>query len=182
MRRRDSTPFGRRLPGLERRARKCGGKINPPESWIRSEEPAHPAIITRAEHEAVLARSAETGHAASLTPKQSQGRVPGVDISTVYRTLQLLEDIEVVRHSHQEEGAAYHRAGQADHVHLTCSCCGRQDELPPSLAERLKTLILAYHGFEPDLTHFAIAGLCVDCQGESTCSEAAKGISPTSSD
>lgn len=117
-----------------------------------------------------------------LLDRRVQGRVPGVDISTVYRTLQLLEDIEVVRHSHQEEGAAYHRAGQADHVHLTCSCCGRQDELPPSLAERLKTLIIAYHGFEPDLTHFAIAGLCVDCQGESTCSEAAKGISPTSSD
>jgi Fur family ferric uptake transcriptional regulator len=103
-----------------------------------------------------------------LTPqalaRDVQRRVPGVDVSTIYRTLALLESIDVVRHSHQEEGAAYHRVGEGDHVHLSCSRCGAQDDMPADLAKRLKGLIAKYHGFEPDLTHFAIAGLCASCR------------------
>jgi len=41
-----------------RRARKKGhNQTNPPEAWIWSEEPAHPAIVSREEHEAVQARA-----------------------------------------------------------------------------------------------------------------------------
>ena len=41
-----------------RRARKKGhNRTNPPEAWIWSEEPAHPAIVTREEHDAVSARA-----------------------------------------------------------------------------------------------------------------------------
>ncbi|MDA8360266.1 MAG: recombinase family protein, partial [Actinomycetota bacterium] len=41
-----------------RRARKQGhNRTNPPEAWIWSEEPAHPAIVTREEHDAVQARA-----------------------------------------------------------------------------------------------------------------------------
>lgn len=102
-----------------------------------------------------------------LTPqalaRDVQRRIPGVDASTIYRTLNLLESIGVVRHSHQEEGAAYHRVGEGDHVHLSCSRCGGQEDLPADLAEHLKGLIIKHHGFEPDLTHFAIAGLCASC-------------------
>jgi len=41
-----------------RRARKKGhNRTNPPEAWIWSEEPAHPAIVSREEHDAVSARA-----------------------------------------------------------------------------------------------------------------------------
>jgi Fur family transcriptional regulator, ferric uptake regulator len=95
--------------------------------------------------------------------RQVQLDMPGVNPSTVYRTLALLEDVGVLQHSHVEPGAEYHRAEEAQHVHLTCRGCGRDDELSLEEAGRLRQLIRRHHGFEADLTHFAITGLCADC-------------------
>jgi len=91
-------------------------------------------------------------------------RVPGVNPSTVYRTLQLLEEHGIVTHAHLESGPEYHRSSDGQHVHLTCSRCGAEDSLSLAEAERLKRLIATHHGFSPDLTHFAISGLCARCQ------------------
>jgi len=95
--------------------------------------------------------------------RKVQGDMPGVNASTVYRTLTLLEEVGVLSHSHLETGAEYHRAEEAEHVHLTCGRCGRDDSLSLAEARRLQSLIRAHHGFEADLTHFAITGLCADC-------------------
>lgn len=95
--------------------------------------------------------------------RKVQGDMPGVNASTVYRTLTLLEDVGILQHSHVEAGAEYHRADEAHHVHLTCRNCGQDDELSIREANRLHTLIRRHHGFEADLTHFAITGLCRDC-------------------
>jgi len=91
-------------------------------------------------------------------------RVPGVNPSTVYRTLDLLENLGIISHAHLESGAEYHRRSESDHVHLICSRCGSDDSLSSQEADGLKRLIARHHGFSPDLTHFAISGLCSDCQ------------------
>ena len=93
-----------------------------------------------------------------------QERVPGVNPSTVYRTLGVLEDLGVLAHAHLESGPEYHRRSDSQHVHLTCFRCGAQDSLSMREAERLGELIARHHGFRPDLTHFAISGLCRECQ------------------
>ncbi|HEX6844236.1 MAG TPA: Fur family transcriptional regulator [Actinomycetota bacterium] len=104
------------------------------------------------------------GHIApAAVARKVQDEMPGVNASTVYRTLTLLEEVGVLQHSHLESGAEYHRTDEAQHVHLTCSHCGRDDALSISEAERMAELIRAHHGFEADLTHFAITGLCADC-------------------
>jgi Fur family ferric uptake transcriptional regulator len=104
------------------------------------------------------------GHISPTTVSQKvQSEMPGVNASTVYRTLTLLEEVGVLQHSHLESGAEYHKADEAQHVHLTCSHCGRDDALSLSEAGKLATLIRAHHGFRADLTHFAITGLCADC-------------------
>ena len=95
--------------------------------------------------------------------RKVQGDMPGVNASTVYRTLTLLEDVGVLQHSHLETGAEYHRTDEARHVHLTCHRCGRDDALSIAEAERLGALIHRHHGFVADLTHFAITGLCAEC-------------------
>ncbi|TMK90104.1 MAG: transcriptional repressor [Actinobacteria bacterium] len=92
-----------------------------------------------------------------------QGEMPGVNASTIYRTLTLLEEVGVLQHSHLESGAEYHKTEEAQHVHLTCSRCGRDDALSLREADKLGSLIHAHHGFVADLTHFAITGLCADC-------------------
>jgi Fur family transcriptional regulator, ferric uptake regulator len=93
-------------------------------------------------------------------------RVPGVNPSTVYRTLDLLEELGVLSHAHLEAGPEYHRWSDGQHVHLACSRCGSEESLSMTEADRLKKLISRHHGFRPDLTHFAISGLCARCQRE----------------
>lgn len=96
--------------------------------------------------------------------RKVQGEMPGVNASTVYRTLSLLEEVGVLSHAHLEGGAEYHRAEEAGHVHLTCSNCGAEDDLSMEEAEALSNLIERHREFLPDLTHFAISGLCEECR------------------
>jgi Fur family transcriptional regulator, ferric uptake regulator len=96
--------------------------------------------------------------------RKVQGEMPGVNASTVYRTLSLLEEVGVLSHAHLESGAEYHRAEEAGHVHLTCSDCGAEDDLSMEEAEALSNLIERHRQFLPDLTHFAISGLCAECR------------------
>jgi Fur family ferric uptake transcriptional regulator len=100
----------------------------------------------------------------TIVARKVQGEMPGVNASTVYRTLSLLEEIGVLSHSHLESGAEYHRTEEAGHVHLTCSRCGAEDDLSIDEAAALQKVIERHHGFSPDLTHFAISGLCAACQ------------------
>ena len=98
--------------------------------------------------------------------RKVQGEMPGVNASTIYRTLTLLEEVGVLAPAHLEGGAEYHRAEEAGHVHLTCSNCGTEDDLSLDEANALIELIERHHGFQPDLTHFAISGLCAECAEE----------------
>jgi Fur family ferric uptake transcriptional regulator len=96
--------------------------------------------------------------------RKVQGEMPGINASTVYRTLALLEEVGVLSHAHLEGGAEYHRAEEAGHVHLTCSNCGAEDDLSLEEAQALSHLIERHREFLPDLTHFAISGLCAECR------------------
>jgi len=95
-----------------------------------------------------------------------QSRMPGVTPSTIYRTLDVLEGVGIISHSHLERGAEYHHAGEGGHVHLTCARCGAEDDLSLDEAASLERLITKHKGFRPDLTHFAISGVCKSCQGQ----------------
>ncbi|HEU4865578.1 MAG TPA: Fur family transcriptional regulator [Actinomycetota bacterium] len=96
--------------------------------------------------------------------RKVQAEMPGVNASTIYRTLSLLEEAGVLSHAHLEGGPEYHRAEEAGHVHLTCTNCGAEDDLSIEEAAALVRLIERHRGFSPDLTHFAIGGLCSDCR------------------
>jgi len=105
------------------------------------------------------------GHISATTvARRVRDRMPEVNPSTVYRTLDLLEELGVLSHTHLEEGPEYHHRSESQHVHLTCSRCGSDDSLSLEEAGRLKDLIGQHGGFLPDLAHFAISGLCADCQ------------------
>jgi Fur family transcriptional regulator, ferric uptake regulator len=108
---------------------------------------------------------ASQGHISpSQVARRVRERVPGVNPSTVYRTLDLLEELEVLSHAHLESGPEYHRRAEGQHVHLTCSSCGVTDTLSMRDAASLKRLIGRHRGFEADFTHFAISGLCERCR------------------
>ena len=92
-------------------------------------------------------------------------RFPQVNMSTIYRTMELLEQEGLVEHIHFHAGVAkWHRAEEARHQHLVCERCGAEAELDLELVAPLAREIRARHGFEANLAHFAIVGLCQKCQ------------------
>jgi Fur family ferric uptake transcriptional regulator len=102
------------------------------------------------------------------TPDEILGHVrktaSGVNISTVYRTLELLEELGLVSHAHLGHGApTYHLAGRHTHLHLVCRDCDKVTETDTAIAAPLIESLRAEHGFDTDLKHFAIFGRCADC-------------------
>lgn len=102
------------------------------------------------------------------TPEEVLTRVRktarGVNISTVYRTLDLLEKLGLVSHTHLGHGApAYHATTQPDHVHLVCRHCQRVTEVEPEVAADLVDTVAARHGFSTDVRHLTLFGACRDC-------------------
>lgn len=92
----------------------------------------------------------------------------GVNISTIYRTLELLEQLGLVVHTHLGHGApTYHLADEADHVHLVCRDCGEVTEVSPSMTAGLVTSLRAEHGFETDVQHLTVFGHCQRCRDAS---------------
>jgi Fur family transcriptional regulator, ferric uptake regulator len=90
----------------------------------------------------------------------------GVNVSTIYRTLELLEQLGLVTHTHLGHGAPrYHVAGEAQHVHLVCRACERVTELPPETARPLVAALDEELGFETDVGHLTVFGTCRDCRG-----------------
>jgi Fur family ferric uptake transcriptional regulator len=88
----------------------------------------------------------------------------GVNISTVYRTLELLEELGLVSHAHLGHGApTYHLADRHHHMHLVCRDCGTVIEADVSVASALTDRLKVAYGFETDMKHFAIFGRCADC-------------------
>jgi Fur family transcriptional regulator, ferric uptake regulator len=88
----------------------------------------------------------------------------GVNISTVYRTLELLEELGLVSHAHLGHGApTYHLADRHDHMHLVCRDCDAVTEASVEVAAPLREGLRARFGFETDMKHFAIFGRCADC-------------------
>jgi Fur family ferric uptake transcriptional regulator len=112
----------------------------------------------------VLEAVGQLGHA---TPEEIAGAVrrtaSGVNISTVYRTLELLEELGLVQHTHLGHGApTYSIAGQ-DHVHLVCRDCGGVEELESSVLDDVVRVMSAERGFVVDIGHFAVFGRCAGC-------------------
>ena len=90
-----------------------------------------------------------------------------VNISTVYRTLELLEELGLVQHTHLGHGApTYSVAGDDDHVHLVCRVCGGVQEAQRALIGDVVTRLQDELGFRVDIGHFALFGICQACAGD----------------
>jgi Fur family ferric uptake transcriptional regulator len=90
---------------------------------------------------------------------------PCVDISTVYRTLNVMKDLHLVCETQMAgRDAAYEWVGGKPHHHLICRKCDAAMLLDHAYIERLSDEIARDTGFQADVTHLAIFGLCRECQ------------------
>jgi Fur family ferric uptake transcriptional regulator len=92
-----------------------------------------------------------------------KARVPGDSASTVYRTLERLEELGILAHVHLENGVGYHQVSDPQHAHLTRTACGREPEVSEALLTRLERSVEQEHGFRPVFSHHPISGLCASC-------------------
>jgi Fur family ferric uptake transcriptional regulator len=84
--------------------------------------------------------------------------------STVYRTLDVLENLGLVRHSHGADGREeFHVQPGVFHGHLHCRSCGKTWELPADEARVVVHALRQRRGFAVDLSHLSIGGECASC-------------------
>ena len=92
-------------------------------------------------------------------------KYPYANISTVYRTLDLLKELGLAAEIEVGDGISrYHVREHSKHHHLICNKCGVTIELPEADLQPLAASLLTNHKFKADVRHLAIFGLCSECQ------------------
>jgi Fur family ferric uptake transcriptional regulator len=106
------------------------------------------------------------GHAtAAQLLDQVRAQYPFVDISTVYRTLDVLKRMRLATVTDMGSGdVVYEWAPETPHHHLICSSCGTVQEMAHDTLGDLAVRVSEDYGFRADLHHFAIFGICRECQ------------------
>lgn len=94
-----------------------------------------------------------------------QARSAAVDISTVYRTLELLQEMGMLAVAETPDGQRrYALSGQhSDHVHLVCRRCGHEIEADAEAFQALADVARQRYGFTLDLAHRSLGGMCAAC-------------------
>ena len=120
------------------------------------------------QRELVLAAVDTLGHA---TPDEVYAEVrrhsSSINLSTVYRTLELLDELGLIRHAHLTDRApTYHSAQGHEHAHLVCRSCRKVISISRDDIEQALGLLASAHEFQPDYGHLTVFGTCAECAGE----------------
>jgi Fur family ferric uptake transcriptional regulator len=85
--------------------------------------------------------------------------------STVYRTLDVLEESGVIRHAHGLDGREeFHVRPVREHGHLRCAICQSAWEIDAHDVACLIDEMESARGFRVDLGHLSVVGTCRDCR------------------
>jgi Fur family ferric uptake transcriptional regulator len=97
------------------------------------------------------------------------GRVPQSDLASVYRNLDLLEQVGLVRHFHAGHGPGRYTlaATREDPVVVTCERCGAFETVDSTRLDEVRELIDRELGYAVGFTHFPIVGVCPGCRAHS---------------
>ena len=114
----------------------------------------------------VLQAVEKLGHA---TPDEILGEVQqhasAVNVSTIYRTLEVLEELGLVKHAHLSDRApTYHSVGGHEHFHLVCRNCHRVISVDAGVLDPLLERLRTDHGFTADVGHLTVFGRCDQCE------------------
>ena len=116
----------------------------------------------------IVAAIESSGHHISAEEiyNQIKARYPHLNISTIYRTLDLLKRVALVTETDLgERRVRYHSAERGHHHHIVCQRCGQITDLDEALLFSLKDALRREYKSEADLSHLAIFGCCVCRKG-----------------
>ncbi|HEX2414316.1 MAG TPA: Fur family transcriptional regulator [Thermoleophilaceae bacterium] len=95
------------------------------------------------------------------------GRLPRSDLASVYRNLETLEEVGLVRHRHLGHGPGlYSHAGLDELEYLVCDSCSTVKAVDRKAMDPVRNLIQRRFGYEARFSHFPILGLCAECARE----------------
>jgi Fe2+ or Zn2+ uptake regulation protein len=92
------------------------------------------------------------------------GRLPRCDLASVYRNLETLEELGLVRHMHLGHGPGLYAPAAEDDEYVTCERCGRSEAVARDVLREVRAAVRAAVGYEPRFSHFPLTGLCPTCQ------------------
>ena len=92
-----------------------------------------------------------------------EARVEGVNKSTIYRTLDLLEELGCVYRSRLGDHSIYHHAEAGHHHHIVCRACGKSVDLDDDLFAPVEKSVREKCGFHVGFAHVVMRGLCSEC-------------------
>ena len=118
------------------------------------------------QRELILAAVERLGHA---TPDEvlaeARAHSEAINASTVYRNLEVLEELGLVRHAHLSDRApTYHSVTDHEHFHLVCRNCGQVISVDPDVLSPLLDRLDDDHGFTADVGHLTVFGTCSSCR------------------
>ena len=93
-------------------------------------------------------------------------KMPGVNKSTVYRTLDLLEKSGSVVKSEIDSHFIYHHAEDGHHHHLVCQSCGKSIHCHEDIFADVKNTLTGEYGFKAELKHIMVSGFCKECRNK----------------
>lgn len=138
----------RRIDAVLERFRANGGRVTAARREIVT------VLLSGREHEHLTAEE---------VTDQIRHRHPEIAVSTVYRSLDVLEELGVLEHLHVGHGPTVYHLADESHLHLICKACGAVIELSDATLRAVGDEIRRQHGFVIEPRHFAINGLCRDC-------------------
>ena len=96
--------------------------------------------------------------------KKARVQLPGLTEPTVYRTLEFLADIALVRPSYSSTGHLTYEIAGNDHHHIVCRICGAEIEVEHTLLESLYRILETTSGYRSINSHVTFFGVCPKCQ------------------
>ena len=91
------------------------------------------------------------------------GRLPRSDLASVYRNLETLESVGLVRHFHLGHGPGLYGLAGGEPEYLVCAACDAVRAVDAEAMGRIRALIELEFGYAASFSHFPIVGLCPEC-------------------
>lgn len=92
---------------------------------------------------------------------------PSLNITTVYRTLDLLEQLGLIAHTHLGHGAPVYHLTEDQHLHVVCHRCESVISADPGVLTDVVARMEHEHGFRVDVGHVTLSGECLSCRAGS---------------
>ena len=96
--------------------------------------------------------------------RRVQARSPAINLATIYRTLELFQDLHIVHAIKLGDCARYELCQDTPHHHLVCQSCGQIASLEHTLLIPLERKLEKQFGFKAHMEHMVIYGQCAQCQ------------------